>query len=157
MILLRRDAVQPISPVRRLSQIFLWLVPFVFAPLLVFLYRHSTSRAYLIGGTAQAVLMLLAAWVLGASAARTSKGPRRWLAFAGFLLVMPWVMVSVFAGLGPPPRSAEQWLATVVDQEIRYTLLLFAGLFAGWGFVLLKECLDTKASASIPPWVSQRS
>jgi len=47
----------------------------------------------------------------------------------------------VFAGLGPPPREPERYLATAVDQEIRYTLLLFAGLFAAGGFAVLRECL----------------
>jgi hypothetical protein len=132
---------QKISAARRLSQIFLWLVPFVFGPLLIFVYRHSESRSYLIGGTALATVMLLAAWVLGASVVRKWSGEQRWLALAGLLLIAPVALVSVFAGLGPPPQEPERWLATAVDQEIRYTLLLFAGLFAAGGFVVLRECL----------------
>lgn len=132
---------QRISFVRRMSEILLWLVPFILAPLLVFVYRHSASRAYLIGGTALAGIMLLAAWVLGVNVVRKRTGEQRWLAFAGLLLIAPWALVSVFVGLGPPPREPERYLATAGDQEIRYTLLLFAGLFAAGGFVVLRECL----------------
>ncbi len=132
---------QRISTVRRISQIFLWLVPFAFGPLLVFVYRRSQSRSYLIGGAVQAGVMLLAAWVLGASVVRKRSGEQRWLALAGLLLIAPVALISVFAGLGPPPREPERWLATAVDQEIRYTLLLFAGLFAAGGFAVLRECL----------------
>lgn len=132
---------QRISTVRRMSQVFLWLVPFVFWPLLVFAYRRSGSRSYLIGGAIQASVMLLAAWVLGASVIRKGSGEERWISLAGLLLIAPVVMISLFAGLGPPPREPERYLATAVDQEIRYTLLLFAGLLAAGGFVVLRECL----------------
>jgi hypothetical protein len=132
---------QKTSAARRTSQIFLWLAPFVFAPLLLFVYRNSTSRAYLIGGTAVAGIMLLAAWVLGVNVVRKPGGEQGLLAFAGLLLIVPWALILVFAGLGPPPREAERYLATAADQEIRYTLLLFAGLFAAGGFVVLRECL----------------
>jgi hypothetical protein len=132
---------QRISTARRLSQIFLWMVPFFFWPLLVFVYRQSQSKSYLIGGAVQAGVMLLGAWVLGTSVIRKGSGEERWLSLAGLLLVAPVVMVSVFVGLGPPPREPGRYLATAVDQETRYTLLLFAGLFAAGGFAVLRECL----------------
>ena len=132
---------QRISTVRRICQIFLWLYPFVFAPLLLFIYRGSQSRSYLIGGAVQAGAMLLAAWVLGASDARKGSQEQKWLALAGLLLIAPMALTALFVGLGPPPEEPERWLATAADQEIRYTLLLFAGLFVAGGFAVLRESL----------------
>lgn len=130
----------PISPTRRAAQIFLWLVPFVFAPLLAVLLHASHSKAYLVAGAALDVVMLFATWVLGLRDASKKSHEHRWLAIGALLLIAPLMAVSLFAGLGPPPQKKE-WLATLADQNIRYILLVCVGLFAAGGLTVLKECL----------------
>lgn len=87
------------------------------------------------------VVMLAAAWILGANQIRKGSEQQRGLTLAGLLLIVPMVFVSMFAGLGPPPTEPERWWATAADQEIRYTLLVLAGLFVAGGFAVLRECL----------------
>jgi hypothetical protein len=132
---------QRISSARRVSQIFLWFAPLICWPLLIFAFRNNASHSYLLGGAALAALLFLAAWVLGASTITRKSGDKKWVSLAGLLLIAPIMTVSLFAGLGPPPQEPEKWLATAVDEEIRYRLLLFAGLFAASGFVVLRECV----------------
>lgn len=113
----------------------------MFAPLLAVLLHASHSKAYLVAGAALDVVMLFATWVLGLRDARKKSHEQRWLAIAALLLIASIMAVSLFAGLGPPPQNQKEWLATLVDQDIRYTLLVFAGLFAAGGLTVLKECL----------------
>ena len=87
------------------------------------------------------VLMLIAAWVLGGRAVSKANQEQRSLAVAGFLLIASLMTVLLFAGLGPPPESAQQWLETAVDQEIRYTLLVLDGLLVAAGLAVLRESL----------------
>ena len=87
------------------------------------------------------VLMLIAAWVLGGRAVSKANQEQRWLAVAGFLLIASVMTVLLFAGLGPPPHDAQQWLQTAADQKIRYTLLVLDGLLVAAGLTVLRESL----------------
>ena len=42
------------------------------------------------------------------------------LAKAAFFFVVPWILISMFAGLGPPPETAVEWTATAKEQQARY-------------------------------------
>lgn len=57
---------------------------------------------------------------------------------AGLLLIIPWMLFSVFAGMGPPPVTMAGWLATSTEQQVRYTILMFGGISTLMGFALLK-------------------
>lgn len=85
-------------------------------------------------------LMLAASWILGLHVIRTKK-EKKHLAAGAFFLVVPWILVSMFFGLGPPPETAAGWVATATEQQVRYTLLTAAGVFVALGFSLLKEKL----------------
>jgi hypothetical protein len=63
--------------------------------------------------------------------------PEGW-ASAGLLLIIPWMLFSVFAGMGPPPVTMTGWLATSTEQQVRYSILMFGGISALMGFALLK-------------------
>lgn len=130
---------QRMSAARRVSQVFLWA--FLLVPMMIFILGDGRSKLYLIGGSANGIAMLIAAWVLGARAIRGAKAETRWAGIAGLLFIASMVMVSMFAGLGPPPDDGPEWLATAWDQTLRYTLLLFSGLSVAAGFRSLKECL----------------
>ncbi len=60
---------------------------------------------------------------------------------AGILLIAPWILFSIFAGMGPPPITISGWLATSTEQVIRYTILIVGGIIALTGFSLLKSNL----------------
>jgi len=69
------------------------------------------------------------------------------LAIAAFLLVVPWMLVSMFFGLGPPPETPAGWVATATEQEIRYIMLVIAGVFIAVGFAALREKLKNTAGS----------
>lgn len=126
---------------RRLSQIFLCcflVVPIGFA-------LSGLSRYWLEVGTTNALAMLGAAWVLGFGEGLRGSTDQRILAGAAFFLVAAMALVSVFAALGPPPEDPATWLATAREQQARYSLLVFTGLFVMAGFTLLRESLRTKS------------
>ncbi|RYG15570.1 MAG: hypothetical protein EOO07_15115 [Chitinophagaceae bacterium] len=61
---------------------------------------------------------------------------------AAILLIIPWVLFSIFAGMGPPPVTMVDWLANATEQQVRYTILIFGGISALMGFALLKVKLE---------------
>lgn len=66
------------------------------------------------------------------------------MASGAFLLIVPWILISMFFGLGPPPDTAKEWVATATEQQVRYSMLAVAGIFVALGFTLLKEKLQSE-------------
>lgn len=58
-----------------------------------------------------------------------------------YLLVLPWVLFSIFAGFGPPPSTAHAWVQSATEQQIRYLILVAGGICAAVGCWLLKDLL----------------
>ncbi|GAA4325750.1 hypothetical protein GCM10023149_28270 [Mucilaginibacter gynuensis] len=87
-------------------------------------------------------LMLLAVWQLTKrhpnAGGRKSEG---WTS-AAILLIIPWMLFSIFAGMGPPPVTIAGWLDTATEQQARYTILICGGIIALMGFALLKVKLE---------------
>ncbi|WP_324680606.1 amidohydrolase family protein [Hymenobacter sp. GOD-10R] len=81
--------------------------------------------------------MSAAAWVLGGHQSRRLAADRRQLVLGATLLLAPWLLLSLFAGMGPPPADPAGWVATAVEQQLRYTLLILCGVLLVAGFVLL--------------------
>lgn len=123
-----------ISLARRLSQIFLWLVPLL--PFLKLAYRPGGLKLYALAGAAQVLLMAVAIWILAADAIESSATDRHALLLPGVFLVACWASAAVAANMGPPPHAAV-WVTTRADQHMRYVALLLAGLLAWAGFGLL--------------------
>lgn len=68
-------------------------------------------------------------------------------ALPAYLLVLPWVLFSIFAGFGPPPATAQGWVQSAVEQQIRYLILVAGGVCSATGCWLLKDKLaSTKGS-----------
>lgn len=63
---------------------------------------------------------------------------------AALLLILPWILFSIFAGMGPPPVTMAGWLATASEQQIRYTILIGGGISTLLGFALLKLKLENQ-------------
>ena len=124
-------------PARRVSYFFLSAVP-VLAIVLAAPRALRTPVLYQSIGAVLFALILLAAWVLGARAIRTGADEKkRRLALAGSFLLVPFALISLFwVGLGPP------WVATPVENRMRYLVLLVSSIAVTGGFVVLKEALS---------------
>lgn len=85
--------------------------------------------------------MLTSAWFLGLNVISKNDEEKKQLAFGGLLFIIPWILVSIFFGFGPPPEKAAEWVATATEQQIRYSLLITAGVFIALGFAVLREKL----------------
>lgn len=88
-----------------------------------------------------ALLMLLAARHLGLHVIYEKDKEKKQYALSTLLLIIPWILVSIFFGFGPPPETAAAWTASAAEQQIRYSILVAAGISAALGFAALREKL----------------
>src|SRR5437868_4436269 len=87
---------------RNASQIYLSLIPFLtFAIAIAF--GHSNYKIYLPLGIINACLMIFAAWILGAHVIRDHSAEKKQLIVIASFLIIPWILLSIISGLGPPP------------------------------------------------------
>jgi hypothetical protein len=129
----------PAMPRSRAIQIILWLLPFV--PLTSLAYHFDGLHMYMIAGAIQAVLIAVAAWTLGLGDARRGEKGQRSLAGDAALLVASGAILSLGWNMGPPP-TGDQFLATRLDQQFRYTALLTGAILALGGLTVLRSSLD---------------
>lgn len=129
-----------ISFKRTISQIYLSSVPVVTA-ILGFTVKDVSYKIYLPLWIINICLMLLAAWFLAACNIKTSDDEKKHLIVSGCLLIMPWMLFSIFAGMGAPPETFEKWIASGFEQQIRYSLLIIGGILMTLGFTILRENL----------------
>jgi hypothetical protein len=113
--------------------IYLLLVP-VLTAALGFGVGHVSYKIYLPVWILNVALMISSCWLLGLHIIRSDKGAQSKLARSAFFLIVPWILVSLFAGLGPPPETASGWTETAREQQVRYFLLVVSGLFIAFGF-----------------------
>jgi hypothetical protein len=131
---------------QHISRIYLPLAPFLGAILAIaatqaFGMKHIDSKIYLPVWIIQSCLMVIAAWILGARNIRSNDAEKKHLAAIAMFMIVPWIFISIFAGFGPPPDSAVGWAATAAIQQIRYSILILAGVLITFGFALLREKL----------------
>lgn len=131
------------NALKTISYIYLILVPPV-AAALGFGIGHVSYTLYLPAWIVNVVCMSLAAWFTGLHVTRMKDPSRANLARSAFFLIIPWIMISLFAGLGPPPETAAAWHATATEQQLRYFMLATCAVFMAFGFSGLRYCLMTK-------------
>ncbi len=131
------------AAIKTTSYIYLLLVPFIVAGL-GFGVGHISYKLYLPVWLLNVVLMIMASWSLGLHAILLKNDEENKLARAAFFLIVPWILISVFAGLGPPPDTAAEWTTSVKEQQFRYFILVISGVFIAFGFVSLRGILKTK-------------
>ena len=125
---------------RRIAQIYLSLVP-LWAFIFAMAVGYISYKIYLPVWIINMGIMVLAAWSLGLHVIRNHDTERKQLALGAFFLIAPYLLISMFFGLGPPPETAAGWVATATEQQIRYIMLIIAGLFILLGFAVLREKL----------------
>jgi hypothetical protein len=84
------------------------------------------AQCLLMGGAASA--LILPAW-------RSGDEYRRSVAIAGVLLILPWALLTLMPGYGPP------FTATLAMNHVRFVILFVSTAFLGAGLLVLKEPL----------------
>ena len=126
------------------SYIYLLLVPVITVGL-GFGVGHVSYKFYLKIWLLNVFLMIIASWALCLNVIRLKNEEENKLVKAAFFLIVPWILISMFAGLGPPPlTSAAEWTATAKEQQVRYFMLVISGVFIAFGFVGLRDRLKIK-------------
>lgn len=121
---------------RNLSQVYLSLVPF-FGAALAFVVGHVSYKIYLPAWIINSLLMFAAAWTLGLHQVHSIDTDKKQFVSGAFFLIVPIILTSLFAGLGPPPETATEWVNTAIEQQVRYFILVITGLFVAFAFVVL--------------------
>jgi hypothetical protein len=122
---------------RQISYIYLSLIPLL-AAIPAFTIGHISYKIYLPIWIISSVLMLIAAWVLGAHVFRKGDVERKHLALIALLLILPWLFISIFFGMGPPPDLPSTWIERSTEQQTRYTFLILSGILIAMGFAGLR-------------------
>lgn len=86
----------------------------------------TAAQLALIGGAA--LSLLRPAW-------RSGDEERRAIAVAGLLLILPWTLLTLMPGYGPP------FAANLAMNHTRFVILFVSTMFLGAGLLLLKEPL----------------
>jgi hypothetical protein len=126
---------------QKLSLVYLWLVPPV-AAAIGFGIAPVSYKIYLPVWVLNACLMILSAYHLGVRKLWTRDPSGKQQAITALLLFAPWLLFSVFAGVGPPPSTVQGWVNTAAEQQTRYTILMAGGMLLLLGAALLKTQLQ---------------
>ena len=124
------------NTVRRVSYVFLCIVPFV-SFVVVGVRALRVPGVYQAVGLAYFIAIAIAAWTLSAGAIRADVQGRRLLALAGTLLVTPFALFALlWVGLGGP------WQANPAENQMRYFVLIVMATAIAGGLVVLREALS---------------
>lgn len=118
---------------RALSYVFLLAVPFL-VTVSAFTFGHLNYRVY------------LPCWFLNilamSVAFRKLEHGKDWaIRRAAWPIIISWALISVFAGMGPPPSTAKAWAALAFEQQIRYSILIISGALTTVGLFRLHQAL----------------
>lgn len=141
------DAVPPhetyvasaIDGTKRASMLYLVSVPFL-ALILGFGVGHVGYQWYIPIWLLNGLLMVVALLKLVRS--QPARDPL--IGIAALLLITPWVIFAIFAGMGRPPQSIKGWLELIDEQHVRYNLVILGGVLAYLGTALLYQFLKHK-------------
>jgi hypothetical protein len=123
---------------RNLSRTYLCIIPLLTA-VLGFTITDVNYRIYLPVWIANLVLMLIASWILGVRNIVSGTSDNKHLAASGLLLISPWMLYSIFAGMGAPPETYVEWVSKAFEQQVRYSFLIIGGILLTFGFAILRS------------------
>ncbi|MBE9462645.1 hypothetical protein ACFP1I_09595 [Dyadobacter subterraneus] len=124
----------------RLSRIYLLSIPFLGA-ILAFAVGHVSYKIYLPVWLINAFMMVISTRILVGQNFDSQNNDHKRQIVSIWFLIIPWIFISIFAGFGPPPATIEKWVETAMEQQIRYLILIIAGIFVNIGLILLGEHL----------------
>ena len=126
---------------RNASQIYLTLVPFLTAAIGLGV-GYMSYKIYLPVWILNVCLMIWALSILSVPVLKTQDKEKKHLTASALFLIIPWIFISIIGGLGRPPfGNTAEWIASQTEQEIRYIVLIIAGILYAFGFALLREKL----------------
>jgi hypothetical protein len=121
--------------VRRIGYVLLCAFPFIALGAAAARPLRVAGVYHVIGGVLFAAVAL-AVWVVGLRVIRLKEAGSGKLAFAGFLLILPWAIISLlWVGIGPP------FQATLPENYMRYLVLVWDSILVTIGFVVLNDAL----------------
>jgi hypothetical protein len=123
----------------KVSLIYLLSVPFL-TLLLGFGVGHVNPQMYLPVWVINSLMMALALRQLLKS--RPAKDPL--FIATSLLLIVPWIIFPLFAGMGRPPQTIRGWLELESEQHARFSLLILGGILAYLGTALFYQLLQHK-------------
>jgi cation transport ATPase len=126
---------------QKLSLVYLCLVPLIVVAI-GFGIGHVNYKIYLPVWLINACLMITAAWNLGGYHLKSHNREIKQQVITALLLFTPWLLFSIFAGMGPPPATLQGWVNTAAEQQVRYTILIAGGILFALGSALLKVKLQ---------------
>jgi hypothetical protein len=126
---------------RNISQVYFILVP-ILASAIGLGIGYVSYKIYLPIWIINVCLMIMATWILSVPAIRSGDIEKKHIVACTSLLIVPWMFISMIAGLGAPPFGKPAvWLASITEQEIRYIILIIAAVLYALGFAILREKL----------------
>lgn len=129
---------------RKLSFIYLLSVP-ALATALAFAIGRVDYWLYIPIWLLNVILMALATRTLSTTLSRLS------LKHALFF-IFPWMLFSIFGGMGPPPETAAAWALLANEQIFRYTFLIAGGISMTIGFHYLRIRLVNTPGSKYAYW-----
>ena len=121
--------------VRRIGYVLLCAFPFIALGAAAARPLRVAGVYHVIGGVLFAAVAL-AVWVVGPPVIRLKEAGSGKLAFAGFLLILPWAIISLlWVGIGPP------FQATLSENYMRFLVLVWDSILVTIGFVVLNDAL----------------
>jgi hypothetical protein len=121
------------NSMRKLCYVYLLAVP-PLATALAFIVGHTTATIYLPLWFLNALLMTAATRILVKDCSRSVKR-------VAWYLIIPWILIAIFGGMGPPPETAAAWAALAGEQRVRYTILIVSGSLTFLGLIRLSGLL----------------
>lgn len=123
---------------KNISRFYLIAIPILTA-VIGFSNSHVSYQIYLPLWIINIALMGSALWVLGKQLLKTNGGNQSFTAI--LLIIIPWMLFSIFAGMGPPPETIKDFAKAAGVQEVRYGILICGGLLMVTGLTMLKDRL----------------
>ena len=123
---------------RPIAHIYLCIVPLI-AFILAFTVGRVGPEIYVPIWIAHSFLMLFFIWHLGAKYAKHPNGHSRSFVAVGLLLIIPWILATIFAGMGPPPFTLANWAELADEQRIRFCILIVCSVSLAVAFSLINE------------------
>lgn len=133
---------------RKISWVYLHAVPFMVA-FLGFTLGKISYTIYLPIWIGHDILMILAMRKLSLDTL-ANENPDIEKILSAFFLMAPWLLISMFFGLGPPPSTPEIWVATAWEQQLRYGILILAGILLILGFHFVKRIANRRGQMIYP-------
>lgn len=124
---------QNTTAIRKVSYVYLLAVP-VLITAMAFIIGHIAPQMYMPAWLLNVFIMFIARRRL-ATATPPALNSSLWL------IVFPWMLISIFGGMGPPPNNYAGWAALAGEQITRFTFLIFCGISVTLGFTRLNKVL----------------